>query len=30
MSDNITHKIVRKIAVLGESKGSWKKELNLV
>lgn len=30
MSDKITHKIVQHIAVLGEPKGSWKKELNLV
>ena len=30
MSDNITHKIVKQIAVLGNSKGSWNKELNLV
>lgn len=30
MSEEFTTKIVKHIAVLGETKGNWKKELNLV
>ena len=30
MSDKITHEIVKHIAVIGSSAGSWRKELNLV